>query len=216
MEFKDCSIPSNVASGRNISSNNFNASMIYNNTELSPPLIILLVLIRMSIIPILRTKIWEQNKMVCIEGFSNTTSNRNCNFTINNNIYFILFILASYFALSQFTSYFHINLFYKKRNRNHYGNYRGISVTLRIGRLYRRVLKSGIEEEVKETEDKSGFRSGYILHRLSIYAKTASREESGKRKITPCYIYTSKESIPLRSIFLLPIFVTNEALIASI
>lgn len=54
----------------------------------------------------------------------------------------------------------YINPIYKKGNRSECGNYRAISITSSVGRLYGRILKSRIEEEYKDIEEQSGFRPG--------------------------------------------------------
>jgi len=53
-----------------------------------------------------------------------------------------------------------ISSIYKKGNRQECGNYRGISVTSSIGRLYGRILKKRIEAKIEEIEEQSGFRAG--------------------------------------------------------
>lgn len=54
----------------------------------------------------------------------------------------------------------HISPIYKKGNRNECDNYRGISVTSSISRLYGRILRDLIEKEFIEEEDQCGFRTG--------------------------------------------------------
>ena len=54
----------------------------------------------------------------------------------------------------------YINSIYKRGNRNECSNYRGISITSSIGKLYERVLKVRIEGEAAEIEEQSGFRAG--------------------------------------------------------
>lgn len=54
----------------------------------------------------------------------------------------------------------YISSIYKKGNRNDCGNYRGISVTSSMSRLYGRILRDLIEKEYVEEEEQSGFRSG--------------------------------------------------------
>ena len=56
------------------------------------------------------------------------------------------------------TSY--INSIFKKGNRKECSNYRGISITSSIGKLYERVLKVRIENEAIEIEEQNGFRPG--------------------------------------------------------
>lgn len=53
-----------------------------------------------------------------------------------------------------------ISPIFKKGNRKDCNNYRGISVTSSLGRLYGRILKMRIEEELEESEEQSGFRPG--------------------------------------------------------
>ena len=54
----------------------------------------------------------------------------------------------------------YINSIYKKGNRSECNNYRGISITSSIGKLYERILTARIEEEAMEMEEQSGFRPG--------------------------------------------------------
>lgn len=49
---------------------------------------------------------------------------------------------------------------YKKGDRKKCNNYRGISVTSSVGRLYGRLLKARIEREWTDIEEQSGFRAG--------------------------------------------------------
>ena len=53
-----------------------------------------------------------------------------------------------------------INSIYKKGNRSECNNYRGISITSSIGKLYERILTARIEEQAIEMEEQSGFRPG--------------------------------------------------------
>lgn len=54
----------------------------------------------------------------------------------------------------------HISSIHKKGCKLICDNYRGISVTASIGRLYGRILKNRIEQSVEISEEQSGFRSG--------------------------------------------------------
>lgn len=54
----------------------------------------------------------------------------------------------------------YISSIYKKGDKKVCGNYRGISVTSSIGRLYGRILKKRIEAEYQEIEEQNGFRAG--------------------------------------------------------
>ena len=49
---------------------------------------------------------------------------------------------------------------YKKGNKEDCSNYRGISVTSVMSRLYGKILRDLIEEETKDEEEQSGFRTG--------------------------------------------------------
>lgn len=53
-----------------------------------------------------------------------------------------------------------ITSIFKKGDKTVCSNYRGISVTASIGRLYGRILKERIENQMTEMEEQSGFRSG--------------------------------------------------------
>ena len=54
----------------------------------------------------------------------------------------------------------HISSIYKKGDEKLCKNYRGISVTSSMGRLYGRILKERIENNFIEIEEQSGFRAG--------------------------------------------------------
>lgn len=54
----------------------------------------------------------------------------------------------------------YISSIYKKGNKKVCGNYRGISVTSSMGRLYGRILKKRIESKYEDLEEQSGFRAG--------------------------------------------------------
>lgn len=54
----------------------------------------------------------------------------------------------------------YISSIYKKGNKKLCGNYRGLSVTSSMERLYGRVLKNRIEGHIKDFEEQSGFRAG--------------------------------------------------------
>ena len=52
------------------------------------------------------------------------------------------------------------NSVYKKGSKQDCNNYRGISVLASVGRLYGRIMKKRIENEMEEEEEQSSFRSG--------------------------------------------------------
>ena len=54
----------------------------------------------------------------------------------------------------------YLSSIHKKGNRKNCDNYRGITVTSSLGRLYGRILKGRVEREAKEIEEQSGFRPG--------------------------------------------------------
>lgn len=54
----------------------------------------------------------------------------------------------------------HISSIFKKGDKKNCNNYRGISVTSSLGRLYGRLLKQRIEKEMVNIEEQSGFRAG--------------------------------------------------------
>lgn len=54
----------------------------------------------------------------------------------------------------------YISSIHKKGNRKLCKNYRGISVTSSMGRLYGKILKERIEHQILEMEEQSGFRAG--------------------------------------------------------
>lgn len=54
----------------------------------------------------------------------------------------------------------YITPIHKKKNRKDCNNYRGISVTPTLSRLYGRVSKARMEGQITETEIQSGFRPG--------------------------------------------------------
>lgn len=54
----------------------------------------------------------------------------------------------------------YITSIYKKGDKRKCSNYRGISVTSAMGRLYGRVLKNRIEKNTIEIEEQNGFRAG--------------------------------------------------------
>lgn len=53
-----------------------------------------------------------------------------------------------------------MNSIYKKGSRDKCENYRGISVTSSVGKLYGRILNARIEKEIVEKEEQNGFRPG--------------------------------------------------------
>jgi len=53
-----------------------------------------------------------------------------------------------------------ISSIHKKGSKEHCSNYRGISVTSVVSRLYGKILRDLIEEENKDEEEQSGFRKG--------------------------------------------------------
>jgi len=54
----------------------------------------------------------------------------------------------------------HLTSIHKKGSKKECSNYRGISVTATVGRLYGRILKTRIENEVEFGEEQSGFTAG--------------------------------------------------------
>ena len=54
----------------------------------------------------------------------------------------------------------YISSIHKKGSKKDCSNYRGISVTSVISRLYGKILRDLIEEENKDEEEQSGFRTG--------------------------------------------------------
>jgi helix-turn-helix protein len=54
----------------------------------------------------------------------------------------------------------YITSIYKKGDRRKCENYRGISITSSIGRLYGRILKTRMEEIIQDAEEQSGFCAG--------------------------------------------------------
>ncbi|GJQ79090.1 hypothetical protein Trydic_g5346 [Trypoxylus dichotomus] len=54
----------------------------------------------------------------------------------------------------------YVGSIHKKDNKMKCDNYRGISLTPAMCRLYGRIVRSGIEEQVKDSEEQSGYRPG--------------------------------------------------------
>ena len=54
----------------------------------------------------------------------------------------------------------HISNLYKKGDRRQCSNYRGLSVTNSLSRLYGKIIKTRIEQQITEEEEQNGFRAG--------------------------------------------------------
>lgn len=54
----------------------------------------------------------------------------------------------------------HIISVHKKGNKDNCENYRGLSITSTVSRLYGKILRDLIEREIKEEEEQCGFRGG--------------------------------------------------------
>lgn len=93
---------------------------------------------------------------------------------------------------------------FKKGNKNECKNYRGISVTSSIGRLYGRIIKNRIEGEMDNIEEQSGFRAGRscIDNVFCIQQLLEKRKERGREThlvfIDLCKAY---DSIPIKKMF---------------
>ncbi|XP_030748216.1 uncharacterized protein LOC115876544 [Sitophilus oryzae] len=98
----------------------------------------------------------------------------------------------------------YISSIYKKGSRKDPNNYRGISVTSTMSRLYGRILRNLIEEEYSsyEEEEQNGFRSGrsctdniFALKQI-IEKKSAMNQEVDQymEEVKPLIIQTDNDS----------------------
>ena len=93
---------------------------------------------------------------------------------------------------------------YKKGDRTISENYRGISVTSSIGRLYGKIIKNRVEENLTEIEEQSGFRSGRSCLD-NIYTLRQLLEKRTARNLNTHIIFIDLEkaydNVPLSKLF---------------
>lgn len=98
----------------------------------------------------------------------------------------------------------YISSIYKKGDRKVCGNYRGISVTSSVGRLYGRILKKRIELEYREIEEQSGFRAGRSCMD-NIYTLQQIIEKRVARNLSTHLVFIDLEkaydTVPLKFLF---------------
>lgn len=98
----------------------------------------------------------------------------------------------------------YISSIYKKGDRKVCGNYRGISVTSSVGKLYGRILKKRIELEYQEIEEQSGFRAGRSCTD-NIYTLQQIIEKRVARNLSTHLVFIDLEkaydTVPLKHLF---------------
>jgi Reverse transcriptase (RNA-dependent DNA polymerase) len=98
----------------------------------------------------------------------------------------------------------YISSIYKKGDKKQCKNYRGISVTSTLGRLYGKILKERIENELTEIEEQSGFRAGRSCTD-NVFTLSQITERRTARNLNTHLIFVDLEkaydTVPLNKLF---------------
>lgn len=93
---------------------------------------------------------------------------------------------------------------YKKGKKNVCENYRGITITSAIGRLYGRIIAKRIEKEIKTPEEQSGFTAGKsCTDNIFILQQLAEKKVMRGREAHLVFIDIKKayDNVPLKLLF---------------
>lgn len=94
--------------------------------------------------------------------------------------------------------------FLKKGNKHVCGNYRGVSVTSSIGRLYGRIMTTRIEKELEHMEEQSGFTAGRsCIDNLFCIQLILEKRKMCGREIHLLFVDLEKayDSVPISKLF---------------
>lgn len=98
----------------------------------------------------------------------------------------------------------YLSSIHKKGSKKECGNYRGISVTSSVGRLYGKILKNRVEQEFTDIEEQSGFRAGRSCSD-NIFIVRQLIEKRVARNLSTHLIFVDLEkaydSVPLSRLF---------------
>ena len=98
----------------------------------------------------------------------------------------------------------YISSIYKKGDKKACQNYRGISVTSAMGRLYGRILKHRIETNIEDIEEQSGFRAGRsCIDNIFVLQQILEKRKSHNLSTHIIFVDLEKayDTVPLKRLF---------------
>jgi hypothetical protein len=98
----------------------------------------------------------------------------------------------------------YITPIFKKGNKQECSNYRGISITSMVGRLYGRLLKDRIGGKIVQLEEQSGFRAGHSCTD-NIFSLKKLTEKRNARNLETHLVFVdlqkAYDSVPIKKLF---------------